>query len=1216
MHTSDEVLGETSVEMPAAAAQSRPRPEPELYELGWQIVRPEPAFPPAQGRLLVLDAIGCAAAGIDGDKAVARYGALRDSLVAAADLVQAFPQEREAQQALAATIVHDGVDRIACLLPDDACAWNFGSLMREVARAGLRRPVHITAVGNGALAPCPDWPDSKGFTDDPERKCAAGVHPATPEHALALGLLLSLKQEEPLIGTAYAELESFRPESVAAFMASLGHMDGAYRVSASGDILIRRLERAGAPSSGCVAPECRIASDGCIVITGGLGGMGLTLAEQITSQTGAQVVLLHRSIAPASALPYAAYRCDVTDAGQLAEAFGCIRREIGPVQGIIHAAGVAGDGFLVTKERDAYEAVLAPKVTGTWNLHNETLQDNLRFFVLASSRTSLVGAPGQCDYTGANAFLNSFAAYRRQLGLPALALCWNTWSGVGMAARLHSANDGHTLAPEQAFGVLDTALACSSGLAVVAMSDEDVASYRLASWSAGHGLPADDLASAAQHAAAQHAPQSTGVDAAPILGGVHAEAELLAIFKDCLGYDAELSRDDDFFDLGGDSISGTRIVSRVDKALGIKASVIDLLESDTLGDFMDRVLAELEKAAGAAPAKAPAQLGPVPAPVREKYPVGREQLSILYADLLGDSHLGYNLPAFLRLPDNLDKERLQEAIATLIRRHEVLRTSFCDFETEHPQMVVHAFDGFTLEEAHIPDLSHKDAFITPFDLKRERGFRVRLLVVGGRENILFYDIHHALADGRTISLINTELFRLYHGKELAPVTLQQKDMAWYQFTQDNSADREYWLSLFSSGIPRLDLPADYPRPPVHTNRGGMHEFALSPELISGIRALARREGATNYHIVLTAWALLAHMHARTDDVVIAITVDSRGEHHNTTGMLASLLPLRFAVNSGGTLSQLLAESRRVSNDGLRHSAYILNNLLTDLHPPVSPGRSLLSEVILSYMNFEFASGEAELFEALRFTKGASKTDLSIFASDTGETISFALEYYADLFRHETVVRMGHDLVHILEAMVACTGDAPVVAAVTLELLPASGMAEGVGNDSGTQPVQRTLSPELHAAVAAYAARQGEPVSTVVLATFGALLSRVTGQERFVLEVGQPEPCMVPFAVTEDTEFAELLAATGSHLRSGGSLEAHEQSSLRIGFTACNGNAPATGRCLCVGEHRYDLFCTVHECTDAMTLCFEYDARKLAAETVQDWLGYFALFLEGITMENA
>ncbi|MFV0350257.1 MAG: amino acid adenylation domain-containing protein, partial [Halodesulfovibrio sp.] len=185
MQTSGEVLGETSVEMPAAAAQSRPRPEPELYELGWQIVRPEPVFPPAPGRLLVLDAIGCAAAGIDGDKAVARYGALRDSLVAAADLVQAFPQEREAQQALAATIVHDGVDRIACLLPDDACAWNFGSLMREVARAGLRRPVHITAVGNGALAPCPDWPDSKGFTDDPERKCAAGVHPATPEHALA-----------------------------------------------------------------------------------------------------------------------------------------------------------------------------------------------------------------------------------------------------------------------------------------------------------------------------------------------------------------------------------------------------------------------------------------------------------------------------------------------------------------------------------------------------------------------------------------------------------------------------------------------------------------------------------------------------------------------------------------------------------------------------------------------------------------------------------------------------------------------------------------------------------------------------------------------------------------------------------------------------------------------------------------------------------------------
>jgi hypothetical protein len=366
------------------------------------------------------------------------------------------------------------------------------------------------------------------------------------------------------------------------------------------------------------------------------------------------------------------------------------------------------------------------------------------------------------------------------------------------------------------------------------------------------------------------------------------------------------------------------------------------------------------------------------------------------------------------------------------------------------------------------------------------------------------------------------------------------------------------------------------------------------------------------------------MYAKTDDVVIAITVDSRGEHHNTAGMLASLLPLRFAVDSGGTLSRLLAESRRVSNDGLRHSAYILNNLLTDLHPPVSPDRSLLSEVILSYMNFEFASGEAELFEALRFTKGASKTDLSIFASDTGAIISFALEYYADLFRHETVVRMGRDLVRILETMVACGSDEPVVAAVALEPLPAAGGevvagtagtagADGV-DGSGTPPEQRPLSPELHAAMTAYAARHGEPVSTVVLATFGALLSRVTGQERFALEVGQPEPCMVPFAVTEDTEFAGLLAATGAHLRSGGIPQAHEESLLRIGFAISNGTAPVTG--MCAGENRYHLFCTVHERADGMTLCLEHDAQKLAAETVQDWLGYFVIFLEGITMENA
>ena len=156
-----------------------------------------------------------------------------------------------------------------------------------------------------------------------------------------------------------------------------------------------------------------------------------------------------------------------------------------------HAAGLPGKGYLLAGDRPTFEAVLAPKMAGAWNVHNATLGDDLAFFVMASSRSALVGAPGQSDYTAGNAFLNAFAHYRRNLGLPALSICWNAWSGVGMAARSGLAHGPETvgmLAPEQALDVLEAALASGRDVVVVGMSGEDVAHFSL------NGVPRHGLA--------------------------------------------------------------------------------------------------------------------------------------------------------------------------------------------------------------------------------------------------------------------------------------------------------------------------------------------------------------------------------------------------------------------------------------------------------------------------------------------------------------------------------------------------------------------------------------------------------------------------------------------------------------------------------------------------------------------------------------------------
>ena len=1187
------------------------RPRPELYALGWENADLAP-LSAGHTKIMLLGGQG-------GVLAPALKRAL-GSQVAAQGI---WPVQADDARALANEVLDADIDHLLCLpdSPDAAQdnAWALCALLQEVCRGGARRPLRVTVVGGGAFVP-----------DTPPDTLHQG-----PLHQ---GPLLCLPWEEPRISCAYVELEAPADAASAALAlaAGLGRIDGPYVAAAEGAARVRTLVKLpSAPASGPGAGPV-ITGKGCVVITGGLGGMGRTLARQINGHCGARVVLLHRSgqlppdmlAGESSGRPFTAYQCDVTDAAQVEAVFAAIRREVGPIQGVIHTAGVAGRGYLLTSRRQDYEAVLAPKVAGTWNLHKATLGDGLAFFVLASSRTALTGAPGQSDYTAANAYLNAFARYRRSLGLPALSICWNTWSGVGMAAREGLAQGPEAsgmLDPQQAFEVLAAALASGEATVVVGMSGENAADFKLNNLpgqgrAAGQGGSAEagESVLATGSASASSAASVSPSRAAANVG----EAALLEIIRDCLGYDKPLSREDDFFDLGGDSIAATRIVNRLEKEAGLVLSVSDLLESDTLGDIVDRAQAlqqpaqQKQKAVEATPAL-------------DRYPVGNEQLAILYADMVSEGDLGFNLPVFLVMPHDVDVARLQEALARLVERHEVLRTTFCDFEAERPAMVIHPFAGFELEQRRVADLARKDALIRPFDLRREGGFRACLLLTDAGERVLFLDVHHALGDGRTMSLLNVDLYRLYHGLPLEPVTAQMKDIAWRQVTHPDAEAAAYWQGIYSGELPRLDLPASYPRPRVHTGRGGMYEFELAPELVQGIKALARKEGLTNYQVSLCAWSLLAQAYTGSQDVVVAVSVDGRGEHLNTAGMLASVLPLRFSLDPARPLGEHLRATRQISNEAMRHRGYILNSLLADLRQTSWPDRSPLSEIILSYMNFEFAAEGQGLFETLRFSKHASKTDLSVFASDTGAGIGIALEYYADLFSEADVRRMASDYVRILELMTTSALDE------TLRFAPAP-LPAADGDRAGLARHQTTVAASLRRAICTLAAQKGASHEAVMLAVFAVLVGRVTQRARLTIDV--PPGRAVAFELNDSMEFDDLLAHTQAGLASGaaaaGSTEpsAAARPGLRLGFacTPLASTAPVASAAAVAGagyacadspltdlpSAGYGLFCQVQEQGDGFALSFAYDPRQVSAETAGDWLEYYGRFLEGITQETA
>ncbi len=199
-----------------------------------------------------------------------------------------------------------------------------------------------------------------------------------------------------------------------------------------------------------------ISNQATYLITGGLGGVGLEIARWLAEQGARHLLLVGRSQPKKEIQPQlerlreigaqlAIAQADVTDKTQLAALLATLDERY-PLRGIIHSAGVLDDGIILQQRWERFDAVLAPKVLGAWNLHELTQTCALDFFVLFSSMTGLLGNPGQANHAAANAFLDALAHYRQARQQPALSINWGAWSQVGSAADLVNTTQEQMLA--------------------------------------------------------------------------------------------------------------------------------------------------------------------------------------------------------------------------------------------------------------------------------------------------------------------------------------------------------------------------------------------------------------------------------------------------------------------------------------------------------------------------------------------------------------------------------------------------------------------------------------------------------------------------------------------------------------------------------------------------------------------------------------------------
>ncbi|MFP2932904.1 condensation domain-containing protein [Pyxidicoccus sp. 3LG] len=427
-----------------------------------------------------------------------------------------------------------------------------------------------------------------------------------------------------------------------------------------------------------------------------------------------------------------------------------------------------------------------------------------------------------------------------------------------------------------------------------------------------------------------------------------------------------------------------------------------------------------------------------PTPVRRPQgmvpPLSYAQQRLWFIDQLEPGSSAYNLPMALRLEGALDVPALERVLGELVRRHEVLRTTFRD-EGGTPVQVIHAPAAVTLP---VVDLrGHEDAeaqalrmttveAARPFDLARGPLLRASLLKLGEARHQLVLTMHHIISDGWSMGVLVREVavlypaFRAGQPSPLPELPLQYGDFAAWQrdwLKGETLETQLQWWRQQLSGAPELELPTDFPRPRHPRHLPGHAELRLPRELSSALTELCRREGVTPFNALLAAFQVVLGRHSGQDDIVVGSPSAGREdvEVAGLVGFFLNTLVLRTRLSGDPTVRELLGRVKQSALDAFAHQHVPFEHL-----QPPQAGRGQLFRVMFMMQNLEKAALELPglTVRSVELSDQAAKFDLTLAFTEEPEGFRGALEYDAELFEPATAERLLVHLHHFVAAMVA------------------------------------------------------------------------------------------------------------------------------------------------------------------------------------------------------
>jgi amino acid adenylation domain-containing protein len=429
-------------------------------------------------------------------------------------------------------------------------------------------------------------------------------------------------------------------------------------------------------------------------------------------------------------------------------------------------------------------------------------------------------------------------------------------------------------------------------------------------------------------------------------------------------------------------------------------------------------------------------------------PLSFAQMRLWFLDQLAPGTPVYNTPNTLRLSGALNVPALEQSLNEIVRRHEVLRTTFATVEGEPVQVIAEArsLTVPVVDLTQLPDterdrqaqrLANEEAQ-RPFDLEQGPLVRASLIRLAEDDHFFLLTMHHIISDGWSLLLFFQELSTLYDAfsqgerSPLEDLPIQYADYAAWQrqWLQGEVLEKQlaYWRKQLGGNLPVLELATDRPRPAVQTYAGARSTLILSEQLTGDLAALSQREGTTLFMMLLAAFKVLLYRHTGQEDIIVGSPIANRPqtETEELIGLFLNNLALRSDLSGDPSFREVLARVRKTALEAYAHQDVPFEKLIEELNPQRDLSRTPLFQVYFNLFNFADriklpgSTGRTASFNDAWFStdENLSKFDLTLYASVEDKELKLALVYNVDLFDEASITRMLDHFQTLLKQAVA------------------------------------------------------------------------------------------------------------------------------------------------------------------------------------------------------